>query len=260
MKKKRLIPIFLLKDGFLVQSRNFNNFENIGDPFVSVSRFSQWMVDELIYLNINRENNLKQKKIFFKIIKDLSKKAFMPITVGGKITKLSDIDELLSAGADKITINTMAYKKRDIISSSAKEFGSQCIVISIDVKKINNEYLVFVNNGKLNTEMKLQEWVKICQNEGAGEILINSIDRDGSKQGYDFKILDKIKKKISVPLIFCGGAGKWDDFKKCIKKHEIDAAAAANIFHHYDQSDYLVKKYLTDNNIKNIREPQFFNI
>ena len=195
MKKKRLIPIFLLKDGFLVQSRNFNNFENIGDPFVSVSRFSQWMVDELIYLNINRENNPKQKKIFFKIIKNLSKKAFMPITVGGKVTKLNDIDELLSAGADKITINTMAYKKRDIISSSAKEFGSQCIVISIDVKKINKEYLVFVNNGKLNTKIKLDEWVKICQNEGAGEILINSIDRDGSKKGYDFKILNKIKKK-----------------------------------------------------------------
>ena len=160
------------------------------------------MVDELIYLNINRENNPKQKKIFFKIIKNLSKKAFMPITVGGKVTKLNDIDELLSAGADKITINTMAYKKRDIISSSAKEFGSQCIVISIDVKKINKEYLVFVNNGKLNTKIKLDEWVKICQNEGAGEILINSIDRDGSKKGYDFKILNKIKKKYLFLLFF----------------------------------------------------------
>lgn len=260
MKKKRIIPIFLLKDGFLVQSRNFNDFENIGDPFISVSRFSQWMVDELIYLNINRENNLKQKKIFFKIIRDLSKKTFMPITVGGKISKLSDIDKLLSAGADKITINSIAFKKRNFISNSAKEFGSQCIVISIDVKKIDNEYLVFVNNGTLNTEIRIQEWVKICQNEGAGEILINSIDRDGSKKGYDFKILDKIKNKISVPLIFCGGAGKWEDFKKCIKKDEIDAAAAANIFHHYDQSDYIVKKYLTDNNVKNIREPQFFNL
>lgn len=259
MRKKRLIPIFLLKDGYLVQSRNFSNFENIGDPFVSVSRFSQWMVDELIYLNINRDNNQKQKKIFFKIIKDLSKKAFMPITVGGKISNLKDIDNLLSAGADKITINTAAYKKKGIIINSAKEFGSQCIVISIDVKKINNEYFVIVNNGKLNTGIRLQEWINICQNEGAGEILINSIDRDGSKIGYDFNILSKLKK-ITVPLIFCGGAGKWEDFKKCLRRKEVDAAAAANIFHHHDQSDYLAKKYLSDNKLKNIREPQFFDI
>tara|TARA_B110000977_G_C11035841_1_gene477034 strand:+ start:562 stop:1344 length:783 start_codon:yes stop_codon:yes gene_type:complete len=260
MKKKRLVPIFLLKDGYLVQSRNFSHFENIGDPFISVSRFSQWMVDELIYLNIDRENNLKNKKVFLKIIKSLSKEAFMPITVGGKINKLSDIDKLLSAGADKITINSIIFKKKEFISDSAKEFGSQCIVVSIDVKKIENEYFVFINNGKINTKIKLYEWTKICQNEGAGEILINSIDRDGSKMGYDFKILEKIKKIISVPLIFCGGAGKWNDFKKCLEKKEVDAAAAANIFHHYDQSDYLAKKYLYDKNVKNIRRPQFFNI
>ena len=260
MKKKRLIPIFLLKNGYLVQSRNFLQFENIGDPFISVSRFSQWMVDELIYLNINRDDNPKQKNNFFKIIKDLSKKAFMPITVGGKIKNLNDIEKLLSIGADKITINSASFINRKLIINSAKEFGSQCIVVSIDVKKIDKEYFVFINNGKTNTNLKLEEWVKICQSEGAGEILLNSIDRDGSREGYDFEILNKIKKIINIPLIFCGGAGKWDDFRKCLIRKEVDAAAGANIFHHYDQSDYLAKKYLTQHKIKNIREPQFFNI
>jgi cyclase len=136
MKKKRLIPIFLLKNRYLVQSRNFLQFENIGDPFISVSRFSQWMVDELIYLNINRDDNPKQKNDFFKIIKDLSTKAFMPITVGGKIKNLNDIEKLLSIGADKITINSASFNNRKLIINSAKEFGSQCIVVSIDVKKI----------------------------------------------------------------------------------------------------------------------------
>ena len=258
MKKKRIIPIFLLKDGNLVQSRGFSNFENIGDPFVSMTRFSQWMVDELIYLNIDRNDNPKHKKKFFKIIKTLSKKTFMPITVGGKIDKLNDIEKLLSAGADKITMNTAAFNNRKIISKSAKEFGSQCIVISIDVKKINQEYLVHINNGSINTKFKLQEWLNICQNEGAGEILINSVDRDGKKGGYDFDILKKIKKIIKVPLIFCGGAGSWEDFRKCVIKKEVDAAAGANIFHHFDQSDYLAKDYLIKNKIKNIRPPNFF--
>jgi cyclase len=187
------------------------------------------MVDELIYLNINRDDNPKQKNDFFKIIKDLSTKAFMPITVGGKIKNLNDIEKLLSIGADKITINSASFNNRKLIINSAKEFGSQCIVVSIDVKKINKDYFVFINNGKTNTNLKLEEWVKICQSEGAGEILLNSIDRDGSKEGYDFEILNKIKKIINIPLIFCGGAGKWDDFRKCLIRKEVDAAAGANI-------------------------------
>jgi imidazole glycerol-phosphate synthase subunit HisF len=262
MKKKRIIPIFLLNDMQLVQSRNFKNFEVIGNPFLSLKRFSEWMIDELIYLNITRINNAEHEKNeikkFNKLIKEISKNNFMPITIGGKIKKLSQIYAYLKNGADKVSINSYAFRNAKFINETAKEFGSQCIVVSIDVKKVNKKYKVFIDNGLTNTNMDLVDWVNIVQSEGAGEILINSIDRDGSKIGYDFKILDKLKNKIKVPLIFCGGVGHWRDFGIALKKKEIDAVAAANIFHHFDQSDYLAKDYLTKNKIKNIRPPNFF--
>lgn len=262
MKTKRIIPIFLLDDLKLVQSRNFDHFEHIGNPFLTVKRFSEWMVDELIYLNITRYNNKifnkTEAKKFCKLIEKVSKHNFIPITIGGKINNLNLIYDYLKSGADKISLNTYAFKNVKFINDAAKEFGSQCIVISIDVKKINNDYKVFTENGKKNTNMNLNEWVKIVQSEGAGEILINSIDRDGTKKGYDFKILNSVKNKIKVPLIFCGGVGHWKDFKLGLKKKEIDAVAASNIFHHFDQSDYLAKDYLKKNNIQNIRPPSFF--
>tara|TARA_B100000965_G_scaffold398803_1_gene417524 strand:- start:4198 stop:4992 length:795 start_codon:yes stop_codon:yes gene_type:complete len=262
MKKKRIIPIFLLNDLQLVQSRNFHDFEVIGNPFLSVKRFSEWMVDELIYLNITRVKDFDQEKNeikkFNKLIKEISKHNFMPITIGGKIKKLNQIYTYLKNGADKISINSYAFKNAKFINQIAREFGSQCIVVSIDVKKINNNYKVFIDNGSKNTNMNLVDWVNIVQNEGAGEILINSIDRDGSKIGYDFKILNQLKNKIKVPLIFCGGVGHWKDFEMALKKKEIDAVAAANIFHHFDQSDYLAKDYLIKNKMKNIRPPNFF--
>ncbi len=262
MKKKRIIPIFLLNNFQLVQSRKFVDFESIGNPFISVKRFSEWMVDELIYLNITRTKNKKYESIeikkFCKLIDQVARYNFIPITIGGKIKKLSQIYKYLERGADKISINSGAFEQKDLIKNAAKEFGSQCIVVSIDVKKIKGEYKVFIKNGSVNTNMKLENWVNIVQSEGAGEILINSIDRDGSKKGYDFKIIDKIKKQIRVPIIFCGGVGHWKDFKMALNKKEIDAVAAANIFHHFDQSDYLAKDYLIKHKIKNIRPPQFF--
>ena len=222
MKKKRIIPIFLLNDLQLVQSRNFHDFEVIGNPFLSVKRFSEWMVDELIYLNITRVKDFDQEKNeikkFNKLIKEISKHNFMPITIGGKIKKLNQIYTYLKNGADKISINSYAFKNAKFINQIAREFGSQCIVVSIDVKKINNNYKVFIDNGSKNTNMNLVDWVNIVQNEGAGEILINSIDRDGSKIGYDFKILNQLKNKIKVPLIFCGGVGHWKDFEMALKK------------------------------------------
>lgn len=261
MKKKRVIPIFLLNDMKLVHSRNFKNFEPIGNPFLTVKRFSEWMVDELIYLNISRIKNKshekKENQIFLKLIAEVSKSNFIPLTVGGKIKSLEQIYKYLANGADKVSINTHAFYNKKFICNAAKEFGSQCVVISIDVKKVDNVYKVFIENGTKNTGMNINEWVNIIQSEGAGEIIINSIDRDGSKKGYDFKILDGIKK-VKIPLIFCGGVGKWNDFKLALNKIKIDAVAAANIFHHYDQSDYLAKDYLIKNKIKNIRPPSFF--
>ena len=150
------------------------------------------MVDELIYLNISRDKsksqNTQDMKKFIKLIKELSKHNFMPITIGGKIKNLKQIYQYLKNGADKVSINTEAFNNKKLINDAAKEFGSQCIVISIDVKITDKKYKVFINNGSINTGMNVEEWVSIVQSEGAGEILINSIDRDGSKKGYYFNI------------------------------------------------------------------------
>jgi len=262
MKNKRIIPIFLLNEFKLVQSRNFDHFEPIGNPLITLKRFSEWMVDELVYLNITRTKNAiherSEVKKFIKLIQQISKYNFIPITIGGKINNINLIYNYLKNGADKIAINSHAFNDKKFINKAAKEFGSQCIVVSIDVKKVGKKYMVFKNNGQIKTDLTLEHWINEVQSEGAGEILLNSIDRDGTKKGYDFKILNSIKNKIKVPLIFCGGVGHWNDFKLGLRKKEIDAVAASNIFHHFDQSDYLAKDYLKKNNIQNIRPPSFF--
>ena len=178
----------------------------------------------------------------------------MPLTVGGKITSLEEAAKYFKNGADKITLNTAAYLRPKLIKEITENFGSQSLVVSIDVKKIKKEYFVFIKNGLENTSDRLEKWIKYIQTLNIGEILINSIDRDGLKQGFDFKIYEKIKNQVRRPIIFCGGAGKFSHFKKCFKQEKINAVAAANIFHHYDQSYLKIKNYLFKNNILNVRK------
>lgn len=268
MKKKRLIPILLLQNGNLVQSKGFNSFQNLGNPIQAVKRLSQWGSDELIYLDISRNNNydikrddLKYKNTgdFLSIIKKVSKVTFMPITVGGKIKNLKDVEKRLKIGADKVSINSAALKNPKLINLIAKEFGSQCLVISIDVKLIKNQYRIFSDCGSTLSNYSLAEWINIVTKNGAGEILINSIDRDGSKQGYDISLLNLVQKKSKIPVIACGGVGNWEHFYEGFKKTNVDATAAANIFHYSDQSVYLSKKFLYEKKI-NVRKPDLFII
>ena len=268
MKKKRLIPVLLLKNGMLVQSRNFLRHQNIGNPITAVERLSEWSSDELIYLDISRnekydlkreDQGYKNIKNFLGIIDYISKKTFMPITIGGKIKSLADIEIRLKLCADKVCINTEAFRNRKFINDASKEFGSQCVVVSIDVKKIEKDHFVFVNYGTENTNINVEEWMKIMQNEGAGEILLNSIDNDGRGMGYDLDLIDKIDEKLKIPLIICGGVGDYSDFEDGIKSKKIDGVAAANIFHYRDQSVYLAKKYLYEAGYQ-IRKPELFEI
>jgi len=268
MKKKRVIPVLLLKNGNLVQSRNFSVHQNIGNPMMSVKRFSEWNADELIYLDITRDGkydlrrddlNTYNQNNFKRIIDTISKNTFMPLTVGGKIKSVKDVETYLRICADKVCINSEGFKNKKLIKEASYEFGSQCIVSSIDVKKINNNYHVFVDNGKTNTEYLVTEWIKQVQQLGAGEILLNSIDQDGRAIGYDLELIELVEKVIEVPLVICGGAGSNEHFKEAISLSCVDAVAASNFFHHKDQSVYLLHEFLYNEGL-NVRKPNFFKI
>ena len=268
MKKNRLIPVLLLKNGWLVQSKGFREYKNLGDPITAVKRLSEWASDELIYLDISKDDIYDRKreehghpnrKDFYQIIKDVAETTFMPLSVGGKINTLNDIEKRLQLGADKITINSIVLENPNFITDSAKEFGSQCIIVSIDVKKNNGYHKVYSHKKNLVTDIDPTELSKKCEDLGAGEILLNSVERDGMGSGYDLNLIEKITKKVSVPVIACGGAGEWKHFSEALKKTKVDAVAAANIFHYKDQSVYLAKKFLHENGL-NVRKPVLINL
>lgn len=268
MKKNRVIPILLLKNGWLVQSRGFHKYNNIGNPVTSVQRLSQWASDELIFLDISRDDNYdlrrddqgyENRKEFIEIIKDIAQVTFMPLTVGGRIRSLKDMEKRLLIGADKVALNTKAFENPEIIAEAAAEFGSQCIVISVDVKAQGEGHEVFIEGGSSATGMQAVEWCCQAESLGAGEILLNSIDRDGVGNGYDMPLLQSVSDAVSIPVIACGGAGEWSHFAEALKKTRVDAVAAANIFHHIDQSVFYAKKTLSEQGI-NVRRPDIIKI
>jgi len=268
MKKNRLIPLLLLKNGWLVQSKEFKRYQNLGNPITAVRRLSEWGSDELIYLDISKDDRYDirrddqgypNRQTFLEIIEDVSKVTFMPITVGGKIRTLGDIEKYLSLGADKISINTAALSDPTFITEAAREFGSQCIVVSIDVKLLGDRYRVFSHEKAQFTEYSPVQWAKIVEDAGAGEILLNSMDRDGMGCGYDLGLLNRVSGNVAIPVIACGGVGDWQHFAEALGKTKVDAVAAANIFHYRDQSVFLAKKYLFDNGF-NVRRPDLIMI
>lgn len=268
MKKNRLIPILLLRNGWLVQSKLFKRYQNLGNPISAVKRLSEWASDELIYLDITSDDSYDMRRddlghpnrhSIFEIIEDVSKVAYMPITVGGRIRTLQDIEKRLSLGADKVAINTIAIEDPQFVETAAKEFGSQCIVISIDVKRQAETLLVMSQGGKQPTTYAPEEWAKTVEQLGAGEILLNSIDRDGMKNGYDIELLNRVTKAIKIPVIACGGVGEWAHFAEALEQTRVDAVAAANIFHYSDQSVFLAKKFLSDRGL-NVRRPDLLEV
>lgn len=268
MKKKRLIPVVLLQNGWIVQSKGFRDYQNLGNPVTTIQRLSEWASDEIIFLDIsnNEEYDLRRddqgynnRKNFNDILKDVSMATFMPLTVGGKIRTLKDIEDRLHFGADKICLNTMAIKNPDFITEAANEFGSQCIVISIDAKKQGSEHYAFSNFGKDKTTFTASQLSKIVEEKGAGEIFINSIDNDGAGKGFDISLIDGVSNAVKIPVIACGGVGEWDHFSEALDKTSVDAVAAANIFHYIDQSVFIAKKHLFDAGY-NFRRPDLIKI
>ncbi|MFH1310757.1 MAG: imidazole glycerol phosphate synthase cyclase subunit [Candidatus Omnitrophota bacterium] len=268
MKKKRLIPVLLLKNGFLVQSKSFARYQNLGNPVTAVKRLSEWAADELIYLDISRDNSYDLRRDdlgypnrgnIIDIISDVAKVCYMPIVVGGNICSIDDILLRLANGADKVSINTKALEYPCFIKESAKEFGSQCIVVSIDVKKTSDgKEVVMTNKGKDTTPYTPVDWAKKVEDFGAGEILLNSIDQDGVGKGYDIELLRSVSDAVNIPVIACGGVGEWSHLAEALDNTTVDAVAAANIFHYMDQSVYLAKKYLFERGY-NVRSPDLIS-
>jgi cyclase len=269
MKKRRVIPVVLLKNGWLVQSIQFSSYLNLGNPVWAVKRLSEWASDELIYLDITTDDDYDtgredlgytKRRTFLEIIADVSKVTFMPITVGGRIRSLDDIRKRLSLGADKVSINTVAFDDATFIERAAAQFGSQCIVVSIDYKDVGNGVRhVMVEGGRRDTGMDPVEWARRAQARGAGEILLNSIDRDGMKCGYDIEAIAAVCAAVKIPVIAQGGVGCWEHFEEALRRTPVDAVAAANIFQHTDQSVYYAKLHLCEAQ-HNVRAPSLISL
>ncbi len=270
MLKNRIIPVILLREGVIIQSFNFKDYSRIGNPINIIRRLSKWMSDEIIYLNISKHDkkfslgrsdlNVESSEFekFEEIIELVSKHSLCPITFGGSINSIEKINLYLSKGADKISINSKAIEDPNFISEAANKFGSQCITVSVDYLKENGKNIV-VYKGIKKTDLDLFEWCKKCEDLGCGEILVNCINNDGKKNGYDIETLKILEKKLDIPIIALGGAGSEKHFEELFNKTGVKAAAAANLFHHLEQADFKIKKYLFDRKY-NIRKPEFFDI
>jgi imidazole glycerol-phosphate synthase subunit HisF len=260
MLKTRIIPILLLQQNFLVKSVNFSRYQAIGNPFEEVKRFSQWQVDELIYLNIDKDNSLDNIDIGnpdrnisnflskYDLIKEINKYCFMPLSWGGNIKTINDVENILKNGADKVSINSEAFKNPELIIESARRFGAQAIIVSIDVKKKNNKYYVYIGGGKINTNVELEDYLKHINLLNIGEILIQNIDRDGVQKGYDLDLLELMLSKSKKPFIACSGVGEYSHLLEAAKMG-VRALAAANIWHFKELVDKNIKKMMIEANI-----------
>ncbi len=243
MLKKRLVACLIVKDGIVVQSIGFRQYLPVGSVAVAVEFLNKWGIDEIIILDIDATP--KKRTPSLQLIIEASKKSFVPLTVGGGIQKLDDMKRLIHFGADKIVINTASMTNPRIISEAARVLGNQCIVVSIDVKlNEHGRYEVFTQSGRAATGKDPVVWAEEVEKLGAGEILLNSIDRDGSKRGYDLNIVKAVSNAISLPLIACGGVGHPRHFVEGIEEGGASAVSAGNFFHFTEHSPIIAKEYM----------------
>lgn len=263
MVKLRLIPVLFLMNGLIVRSEGFRDFKVIGNPISELERYSEWLADELVYVDITREgdhdirrNDHKFKNVGDKleILRAIAKKAFMPLTFGGLLRNLDDIDTTLQNGADKVLINSQAYRTPDLVTAAANKYGAQAVMCGIDVRREGQGHALYIDQGRTRIDVGLPDWAKRLESLGAGEILLNSIDRDGAAEGYDLEAVQVVSASVSIPVIACGGAGAFSDFREAIVDGGASAVAAGNIFHFTENSYKRAKKYLRDSAI-DVRYP-----
>ncbi len=247
MLTKRIIPCLDIKDGRTVKGVNFVNIRDAGDPVELGAAYAQQGADELVFLDISATN--EKRKTFASLVKEIAAHVNIPFTVGGGISSIEDVAPLLEAGADKVSINSSAVKNPQLIDNLAKAFGSQFVVLAIDARKIDNQWIVHTHGGSRPTERKLFSWAKEGQDRGAGEILFTSMDNDGTKQGFAVDPLAKLNELLQIPVIASGGAGKKEDFLEAFVIGKADAALAATLFHFGEIKIPDLKKYLKNNGI-----------
>ena len=244
---KRIIPCLDVKDGRVVKGVNFVGLRDAGDPVEVARRYNDEGADEITFLDITASSD--NRDTIIDIVAQVAREIFIPLTVGGGIRKLDDIYKLLNVGCDKVSVNSAAIKRPELIDEGAKRFGSQCIVTAIDVKKTNGgKYNVFLNGGRINTGLDAVEWAKEVVNRGSGEILLTSMDADGTKAGFELNITQQISNAVNVPVIASGGAGTMEHIKDAFDCG-ADAALAASIFHYKEIDIMDLKHYLHNNNI-----------
>ena len=248
MLAKRIIHCLDVKDGRVVKGIKFVNFRDAGNPVELAKYYDEQGADELSFLDITA--SYENRKIIIDIIKNVAKEVFIPLSVGGGINNIDTIRELLNAGAEKVSIGTAAVKNPNLVKEAANKFGSQAIVLSIDAKRKNNSWTVYIKGGREDANIDALEFAKKMEKLGAGELLLNSIDRDGTKQGYDIELNKKFSEELNIPIIASGGAGKLEHIREVLTRGKADAALAASIFHYKKYSINDVKKYLKRNGIE----------
>ncbi len=247
MLTKRIIPCLDFDRGRVVKGVNFTKFQDAGDPVMMGKYYSDQGADELVFLDITASSD--KRDIMIQTVRDIAKNIFLPFTVGGGIRTVDDIRSILKGGADKVSLNTAAFLKPMLIQEGANAFGNQCIVLAIDSKRRASSWEVYINGGKTPTGFDAIEWAKKAVSLGAGEILLTSMDRDGTKNGYDIQLTRQVAESVSVPIIASGGAGSEDDFYKVITEGKADAVLAASLFHFSKLTIQQLKRYLSGRNI-----------
>lgn len=230
MITKRIIPCLDVKDGRVVKGMNFLGLRDVSSPVSLAKYYSECGADELVFYDITA--SAEGRALFTDILREVAQNVFIPLTVGGGINTVEDFDRVLKCGADKVSVNSGAIRDPELISRAAKRYGDQCVVISADVKRVDGEYRVFAKGGRVDTGMEAISWIKRCVSLGAGEVVLNSIDTDGVKGGFDIEMLRAVREAVKVPVIASGGAGRTQDFIDLFRAlPDIDAALAASVFH-----------------------------
>ena len=242
MLTKRIIPCLDIKDGRTVKGVNFENIRDAGDPIELGALYAQQGADELVFLDITATN--ERRKTLSELVTRIARHVNIPFTVGGGISSVEDVSVLLNAGADKVSVNTAAFRNPELLNSLSREFGSQCIVLAIDTRFEEGDWYVYLNGGRVKTETKTTDWAREAVERGAGEILLTSMNNDGTKQGFALDITARLSQNLHVPVIASGGAGTMEHFAEVFEKAQADAALAASIFHYKEMEIPDLKTYL----------------
>ena len=247
MLTKRIIPCLDIRDGRVVKGINFKGLRDIDDPVELAQFYNDSGADELVFYDITA--SFENRPLFTHILERVASRIFIPLTVGGSINTLDDFDRVLKAGADKVSVNSGAIKNPELIDDAAKKYGNQCVVLSMDVARVDGRYHVFSKGGREDAGLEALSWAREGQERGAGELVLNSIDTDGVKEGFDLEMLSDVASVVSIPIVASGGAGKMEDFVSLFSLSGVDAGLAASIFHSKQVLIDDLKKYLVHNGV-----------